>query len=334
MQETQCLICNSKATLKHDKFQGYQEGTFFKIYFCDTCYTSFSIPKMNANAIYESIYKNGEKVPGYSRYWNYYKNIKAQNEPLDYLADSEEAYWAIKNTVKNLVNNKKDTKILELGSGLGYLTYALRQNGYIANGLDISQEAVDKANAYFGDYYISADLFDYAKSHAETYDIVILTEVIEHIETPIDFIEAIKKVLKPNGKIILTTPNRTIMSPEIIWDSDLPPVHHWWFSETSISHMAKHLDLDINFVDFTKYYKKHHTIYNSKKKKQNKLPEAILDKNLQLAREAGPIKIKKEKLVYKIPMIKNIYLKLKTMDSDKILCSERGICLCAILTKK
>ena len=64
----------------------------FQIYLCDNCLTSFSLPRLNANKIYDIIYDNGENVPGYSRYWKYFKEIKKQENPLTYLANSEEAY--------------------------------------------------------------------------------------------------------------------------------------------------------------------------------------------------------------------------------------------------
>ena len=334
MQQTKCLLCSNLANLKHEEFQGYQEGMLFKIYFCDTCYTSFSLPRINANEIYEAIYKNGDKVPGYNRYWNYYKEIKNSINPLKYLAHSEEAYWGIREALNKFVKNKENEKILELGSGLGYLTYALRKEKFNIKGLDISQEAVNKANSYFGEHYICQDLFDYSKTHLETYDVVILTEVIEHIESPIEFIDAITKILKPNGKIILTTPNRTLMTPDIIWDSDLPPVHHWWFSENSMKYISKKLNLGLSFVDYTKYYQEHHSIYNSKRKRKNKMLDARLDKDLKLTNEASPFKKRKNKFVYKIPFVKKIYLFIKTLSpKNKILFKERGYTLCAILTK-
>lgn len=41
----------------------------------------------------------------------------------------------------------------------------------------------------------------------ETYDVIIATEVIEHITDPNAFIQRLLTLLKPNGRIILTTPN-------------------------------------------------------------------------------------------------------------------------------
>lgn len=60
-------------------------------------------------------------------------------------------------------------------------------------------------------------------------------------------------MLKEGGKIILSTENKTIYPSSAIWQSDLPPVHLWWFSEKSMAFIAEKLIMKINFTDFTNY---------------------------------------------------------------------------------
>ena len=124
---------------------------------------------------------------------------------------------------------------MEIGSGLGYLTYSLIKSNYNVVGLDISQTVVKQAIETFGDHYICANIYEYAQIDLEAFDIVILTEVIEHVNEPINFMESIKKILKPAGKIIITTPNKSFFPKDIIWASELPPIHCWWFSEEAMN---------------------------------------------------------------------------------------------------
>ena len=56
-----CLLCGSTAELKHNGYPGYQEHDIFEIYYCLSCNTTFSIPRIEADAIYENIYKNKNK---------------------------------------------------------------------------------------------------------------------------------------------------------------------------------------------------------------------------------------------------------------------------------
>ena len=148
---------------------------------------------------------------------------------------------------------------------MGYLTYSLIQDGYKTVGLDISQTAVNNAIDNFGNYYICADLLEFSIQNPEKFDIVILTEVIEHINKPIDFMKAILLLLKSSGYTIITTPNKSFYPKDIIWESDLPPVHLWWFGEESLKYIADLLNAKISFINFKIFYNKHYHAIDLKK---------------------------------------------------------------------
>lgn len=261
-----CLLCKGKDTkLVTTRYKGYKSPDYFSIYHCSFCNTDYSIPRVDSNDIYQMIYKEGCKVPGYDRYWTYQKEVLKQEFPLEYLANADPVYWGIKNALKNKIKAPADAKIIEIGCGLGYLTYSLQKSGYHATiGLDISEEAVQKAKNTLGDYYICADLYEYAKTNKGSFDIVILTEVIEHVENPLEFISLLVLLLNDTGTIIMTTPNKSFFPVKAIWKTELPPVHCWWFSEDSIRYIAKRLNMNCSFTDFTQYYKTHaKLLYNS-----------------------------------------------------------------------
>ena len=251
-------------------------GGVFKIYECQRCDTSFSLPMIDASNIYENIYKNSERIPGYNRYDFYHKKVKKVKKPLEYLAKSEEAYWAVREA---LSINEISGKILEVGSGLGYLTYSLRKEGFDAIGLDISKNAVFHAINSFGNHYLCEDVNKYADDNEGEYDAIILTEVIEHLNDPITFLKSLTKMLRIGGIIILTTPNKTFFSnsDNFSWITDLPPVHYFWFSEKSMKHISNIISADISFIDFTKYYSEKEKFIFEGDLIPN--PESFLDKN-------------------------------------------------------
>jgi SAM-dependent methyltransferase len=337
MQNTKCLLCDGIAELKHNEFVGYQEPLKFKIYCCKNCNTAFSMPRIEADEIYENIYRNGHNVPGYDRYWKYMRAIKDHNNPFDYLAEAEETYWGVREALNQVVKDKQSSRVLEIGSGLGYLTYSLRKAGYNALGIDISQAAVNLANKTFGNFYILGKLAEYAQTNIESFDIVILTEVIEHINEPIKFISSILKLLKPNGRVIITTPNKSSYLLEIIWQTDLPPVHCWWFSEESMKYMANKMKLGLSFINFRAFHKKNYRSINNKKCQSSK-HKPILDKTGKLINEnvqrQDNIKSSFRLLIYKVPLIKKIYRGLRDRyNLNIVVCNDRGTVLCAILNK-
>lgn len=256
-ESTLCLWCGAKNANFKTIQKGYQEPELFKIFCCDSCNTAFSLPRINSNAVYELIYKNASKVQGYSRYQHYQERVLLEKDPLDYLVNNEPSYWGTTHAIKHMLKLDKNARILEVGSGLGYFTYSLKKAGYNIQGLDISQEAVSEANMKFGDYYICDDLHHYATLNLESYDLVIMTEVIEHFNEPKEFLISINKLLKLNGVLVFTTPNKSFYPASVLWYTDAPPVHCWWFSEKSIEHIASLLKMQLQFVDFSNYYKKH-----------------------------------------------------------------------------
>lgn len=341
---SECALCGSTAHLMNDKWPGYQQPHTFKIYHCTFCNTSFSLPKVPTGAMYESIYTHGAAVPGYNRYWEYMKKVKQSNRPLDHLAGAEDIYWGVKQAVATLTKEKKDVKILEVGSGLGYLTYALNKAGYPTMGLDISQTAVSQAQKTFGDFYVCANLFDYVKLHAAQFDIVIFTEVIEHVEQPFAFVECILQLLKPGGHAIITTPNKSLYPADITWQTENPPVHFWWFSEDSLRLIAKKTGAAISFISFTDFYKKNYTSIDLKKCRHSTPMAAVLGSNGELlfsVTKKPSLKNSFRAGLSKLPAvkktatgIKKYFTKIKEASNpDIIVCGDRGKVICAIFEK-
>ena len=106
---------------------------------------------------------------------------------------------------------KNDSKILELGcgqsKGLRYLVshnYIKQENAY---GIDQSDVAIEflkkklpKANLEQGDIFS-------LKFNDDTFDYVLMMEVIEHLEDPLKVLKEVERVLKPNGELIISFPN-------------------------------------------------------------------------------------------------------------------------------
>lgn len=251
-----CKICDNQALLIASDYNGYIDGSSFDIYHCDYCDVNFADDTDFTTDIYQLIYKNADRTPGYNRYYYFANAIKEKANPLEYLSDSESMYWAVANVLKEKYRNK-NLKMLEIGSGLGYLTYAMTQQGYDINGVDISENAVNEAKKRFGDFYLAADIFEMCKTSEKQYGLIILTEVIEHLQDPKPFIKCLLSMLEDNGQIIITTPNKTVDIQGNKWNTELPPVHLWWFSEQTAKVLAKELNCTMELVDFTEYNKVH-----------------------------------------------------------------------------
>ncbi|MFT4565895.1 MAG: SAM-dependent methyltransferase [Saprospiraceae bacterium] len=97
-------------------------------------------------------------------------------------------------------------KILEVGSGIGYGIKELAPiaEEYIA--LDKYETEVDQKR-YPNVKFIQEVIPPFASFENDTFDFVVCFQVIEHIEEDVEVIAEIKRVLKPGGKLFMTTPN-------------------------------------------------------------------------------------------------------------------------------
>jgi SAM-dependent methyltransferase len=230
-----CKICKGSARLIYNGFPGYIEDSFFDIAKCDVCDVAFSTKSNNLGFIYDSIYTHASKLQGYSRYAFYARQVLRERDPLSFLGECEECYWAVAQLVNDWVQrNGRRPKILEIGCGYGYTTYALRKRGFDATGMDISFKAVQKARERYGNYFQCCDVLELANASTDICDIIVMTELIEHIEDPPAFLAQIAKLLRLKGIIVVTTPNKAGASKDEIWETELPPVHLWWFTEASL----------------------------------------------------------------------------------------------------
>ncbi|WP_395400053.1 class I SAM-dependent methyltransferase [Pseudoduganella sp. UC29_106] len=251
LQTEVCGLCGAASDLVLRDHWGFKAPTTFNIFHCVNCDTRFAAPMQVDSQVYDLIYRNAAQVPGYDRYARYRHQLTQASNPLSYLAQREDIYWSIAHVLA--AQSRESLRILEVGSGLGYLTYALNRAGYQCDGIDISSEAVAAARREFGEFYSVRDLAS-MESVGEGYDVVIATELIEHVPDPQAMLGHMQRLLKPGGSVVLTTPDMELYSRRYAWHTDPAPVHFWWFSKTSLRRMAWQAGMEVRFVDFHHYF--------------------------------------------------------------------------------
>lgn len=94
-------------------------------------------------------------------------------------------------------------KILDVGAGEGALTQKLHGMGYAMQACDFSPEAFKFTGVGCDGVDITGP-FPYADG---SFDLVIAVEVTEHILDHENFFREINRILKPGGKLYISTPN-------------------------------------------------------------------------------------------------------------------------------
>jgi SAM-dependent methyltransferase len=104
----------------------------------------------------------------------------------------------------------RDLEVLDAGCGEGFGTVLLAETARRVIGIDYAREAVEAARASYAIPNLEFRQLDVgALPRLDLrFDLVTNFQVIEHLTDPAGFLRAVRSVLKPDGVLVLTTPNR------------------------------------------------------------------------------------------------------------------------------
>jgi len=136
-----------------------------------------------------------------------------------------------------------------MGSGDGMVTDRLRETGYDVLGVEPYDDAVDRARkAYPKTEFIIGSGYEDIKSRFGEFDMIVSTEVVEHLFTPWDFVERAREALKPGGLFIASAPYHGYLKNLLLtamgkWDSHhdalLPGGHVRFFSRATLEDLVR-----------------------------------------------------------------------------------------------
>lgn len=123
-------------------------------------------------------------------------------------ADAPKAHGYITAPILSLIPQGKNLRIADLGCGNGYLAGLLAGMGHRVSALDSSGEGIRIAKeAYPAIDFRCLSLYEDLAAHlGSDFDVVISSEVIEHLYDPRTFLRNASAIMKKGGTLILTTP--------------------------------------------------------------------------------------------------------------------------------
>jgi SAM-dependent methyltransferase len=110
----------------------------------------------------------------------------------------------------------KDKKVLDIACGEGYGSFFIAKFAKDVVGVDVSHETITHANQQYKSHNLSfkqGSAIDLAFPD-HSFDVVISFETVEHLAEQEQMISELRRVLKPEGCLIISSPNRPVYSEE------------------------------------------------------------------------------------------------------------------------
>ena len=114
-------------------------------------------------------------------------------------------------------------KVLDVAAAQGNFSLILAELGYEVTWNDLREDLADyvKEKWEYGKlYYNAGNVF--SLNYENYFDTILIAEVIEHVAHPDEFLKRITQMLKPQGHIVLTTPNGEYFRNRLPKFSDCP----------------------------------------------------------------------------------------------------------------
>jgi SAM-dependent methyltransferase len=237
-----CPVCGNSNTTLWSAAKDYEYFTSdetFNYFSCSACQCIFiePVPADLIRLIYPS---------------NYYSFVKTKKNIVTGVKE-----WLDVRLFKKILSriDQKEIKVLDVGGGTGWLSSLIKKHDHRITctqiiDIDDMAEEIAKAN---GHNYFRGVLENFETT--EKYDLILMLNLIEHVQDPEGLLQKAAKLLSGKGFILIKTPNTESIDARIFKDSYWGGLHcprHWvLFSSSSFRKLMINIPLEIDSLSFT-----------------------------------------------------------------------------------
>ncbi len=133
----------------------------------------------------------------------------------------------------------EEKMLLDIGCGTGEFLKIAQQNNWAVFGIEPNEIARSIANKKTNNSV--SDIEKLSNFKPQSFDVITLWHVLEHLPRLEEHISILKSLLKSNGTLIITVPNYKSYDAKYykeFWAAYDAPRHLWHFSQSSISKLV------------------------------------------------------------------------------------------------
>lgn len=184
-------------------------------------------------------------------------NLPRYYESPDYISHTdgkrsffEKLYHFIKkiallNKLKLINAHSNQGSLLDIGAGTGEFLSVAKNNGWNVTGIEPSSKAKAIAENKGVSFVPNLESIP-----SQSFDVITMWHVLEHVPDLDHQINELKRIVKPNGTIIIAVPNFNSFDAKHygkFWAAFDVPIHFWHFSKTAIQKLFK--EKNLNLID-------------------------------------------------------------------------------------
>ncbi|MCX6824774.1 MAG: class I SAM-dependent methyltransferase [candidate division SR1 bacterium] len=217
-----CIACASN---KVDPLFSLKENSAYTVYGCHDCGLEFLYPQPDLKTL-DMIY-NGDYY-GSRGIKDNYENVKRMKQAtFSWIIDKIKKY-------------KKEGKLLDIGCATGFFMDIAEKKGFDVYGVDISKEAVKKAQSLFGEHKVfNSSIDDF--NIKDKFDVIIMTDLLEHVFDPSKTLHQVKSFLNPGGILVVLSPDAGSFSRKLMkkYRMQFKLEHLYYFTDKSILSLSQ-----------------------------------------------------------------------------------------------
>ena len=189
--------------------------------------------------LYETYYNfGGEKDTGYTDFRDYF------------ILSGIYRFWLTVDGDISFHKQKGFGRLLDIGCNEGRGLSIYKKNGFEVEGLELNEQAAAEARRHgFNVYSDPVEQFE----QAEGYDVVVLSNVLEHSIDPKRMLYHVFRILKPGGQVWISCPNNRSWLRYLFgryWINWHVPFHLFHFSRKTIEQLLERCGFEINKIKF------------------------------------------------------------------------------------
>jgi SAM-dependent methyltransferase len=175
--------------------------------------------------------------------------------------------WMVSRRMKYLASRlPAKGKVLEVGCSSAFMLYPMVERGLECVGVEPSGVFAEYVRSRGINCYDSVEDLVAAGQYRDGFDLIFHAFVLEHISTPVAFLQQQLDLLKPGGQLIFEIPNS---ADALLTIYDIPAferfywivAHAWYFSQRALEYLLGTLNLPYEILLDQRYDLSNHLVW-------------------------------------------------------------------------